>query len=98
MLWLIIIALPAYAIMSLLTFGAFYLDKRRAKLDLRRTPEKTLHTLSFLGGFPGALAAMVLVRHKNRKPMFVAITLSAAAAHAILWIALFALALRLTRA
>lgn len=91
MLWLIIIALPVYAIMSLITFGAFFLDKRRAKLDLRRTPEKTLHLFSFLGGFPGALAAMAIVRHKNRKPMFVAITLSAAVAHAIFWLALFAL-------
>lgn len=41
--------------------------------------------LSLLGGFPGSLAAMALVRHKNRKIGFVLITLAAAAAHFVLW-------------
>ena len=88
---LVILVLTFYAALSLITFIAFFLDKRRAQLDLRRTPERTLHTLSLLGGFPGALAAMTLVRHKNRKLGFVLITLAAAAAHVLAGTALLLL-------
>src|SRR5262245_57980716 len=84
-----------YAALSVIAFAAFALDKRRAQLDLRRTPERTLHTLSFLGGFPGAFAAMALVRHKNRKLGFVLITFAAAAAHILLWAVLGELLLSL---
>lgn len=82
---LVILALTFYAVFSLITFGTFFLDKRRAQLDLQRTPERTLHILSLLGGFPGALAAMAIVRHKNRKPMFVFITMACALLHALAW-------------
>ncbi len=77
-----------YAVMSLVTLAAFALDKARAKLDARRTPEKVLHTLSALGGFPGALAAMILVRHKNRKPGFVALTAIIGLGHVLAWVLL----------
>lgn len=74
-----------YGVMSLITFVVFALDKRAARAGQWRVPEKTLHTLELLGGFPGAWAAMVLVRHKNRKIAFVAVTLGITLLHAAGW-------------
>ncbi|MFZ5493406.1 MAG: DUF1294 domain-containing protein [Pseudomonadota bacterium] len=37
-----------------------------------RTPESTLHLLGLAGGWPGALLAQQLLRHKSSKPSFVA--------------------------
>lgn len=56
---------------SLLTMAAYAIDKHRAIHARRRTPERTLHTLSLLGGWPGALIAMRLFKHKRRKAAFV---------------------------
>lgn len=59
-----------YLLASLATFIAFAIDKSRARRDEWRTPERTLHTFSLIGGFPGAFAAMLVLRHKNRKIVF----------------------------
>ena len=56
-----------YGLMSLITFAVYYLDKRAARLGRPRTPEATLHVLELLGGWPGALLAQRLIRHKNAK-------------------------------
>ena len=85
MLTAALIAIPLYAVVSLTTFIAFALDKRRAQRDIRRIPEATLHLLELLGGFPGAFLAMKFLRHKNRKPRFIAITFAVAALHILLW-------------
>lgn len=82
---LIAISVVAYAALSAVAFATFTFDKQCARLGTRRVPERTLHTLTLLGGFPGSLAAMALVRHKNRKVGFVFITFLAAAAHIALW-------------
>jgi uncharacterized membrane protein YsdA (DUF1294 family) len=91
----LIIAALWYPAISLATFFTFALDKLKAKqrelMPARRISEKTLHTLSLLGGFPGALLAMHLVRHKTHKPLFRAIALLSAALHACLWLAVIAL-------
>lgn len=59
-----------YTVMSLIAFAAHGLDKRAAKRNTRRTPEATLHTLELLGGWPGALAARHLFRHKTKKTSY----------------------------
>jgi len=47
--------LPGYAVLSLVTFCAYWQDKRAAQAGLWRTPESTLHALALLGGWPGAI-------------------------------------------
>ena len=77
-------------VMGPLTFAAFWLDKRRAARAGRRIPERTLHTLELFGGWAGGIAAMRLVRHKNRKVSYWFITALIAAAHVAgaLWLLL----------
>ena len=58
------------AVLSLFTFFMYWKDKRAAIKDKDRTPEKTLHLLSLLGGWPGALLAQKKFRHKTKKIRF----------------------------
>jgi len=67
--WPVLVPL-AYAAMSLVSFLAYRDDKVRAERGLRRTPEKMLHTLDFLGGWPGGLLAQQAFRHKSSKGAF----------------------------
>ena len=62
--------LGLYLVASVVTFIAYALDKSAARNDQRRTPESTLHLFSVAGGWPGALAAQGLLRHKSRKQSF----------------------------
>lgn len=62
-----------YIGLSLLAFLAYAVDKSAAIKGGWRTPEKTLHLLSVAGGWPGALLAQQLLRHKCSKPSFVAV-------------------------
>ena len=61
-----------YGIASLVAFVAYALDKSAARHGRWRTPESTLHGLGLVGGWPGALLAQQLLRHKSSKPSFVA--------------------------
>ncbi|MGB2047801.1 MAG: DUF1294 domain-containing protein, partial [Psychrobacter celer] len=45
-------------------------DKAAAQNGDWRTPESTLHILSALGGWVGALVAQTYLRHKSQKPEF----------------------------
>ena len=56
--------------LSLITFLIYAKDKLAARKDTWRTPEKTLHILSLLGGWPGALLAHRYLRHKSQKKAF----------------------------
>jgi uncharacterized membrane protein YsdA (DUF1294 family) len=62
--------LGVYFIASVVAFVAYALDKSAARSNRWRTAEKTLHFLALLGGWPGALAAQRLLRHKSRKASF----------------------------
>lgn len=66
MLWLS----ACFVVLSLLAFTAYYFDKQAAIRGSRRTPESTLHTLSVLGGWPGAFLAQRILKHKSSKPKF----------------------------
>ncbi len=59
-----------YAIMSVLAFIMYAKDKKAAEWGNWRTPESTLHTLSLLGGWPGAKIAQSFLRHKSSKLSF----------------------------
>lgn len=56
-----------YGIVSLVTALCYAWDKYKASGVRRRTRETTLHLLELLGGWPGALLAQRILRHKNRK-------------------------------
>ncbi len=56
--------------MSIVAFVAYGVDKSAARGDRRRTRESTLHLLALAGGWPGALLAQRVFRHKSRKPAF----------------------------
>jgi len=62
--------LGLYLVASAIAFGAYALDKSAARNDQWRTQESTLHFFALVGGWPGALAAQRLLRHKSRKQSF----------------------------
>ena len=64
-------------IINLISFVLFFIDKQKSKRDKWRIKENTLHFVSFLGGTPGSIAAMILFHHKTKKPKFVMITIIA---------------------
>ncbi|MGE6315207.1 DUF1294 domain-containing protein [Shewanella baltica] len=59
-----------YLTLSLLTFIAYAIDKSAAKRGKWRTKESTLHLLALMGGWPGALFAQNVLRHKSVKASF----------------------------
>ena len=62
--------LGLYAAASVVAFLAYGHDKSAAVRDVWRVKENTLHLFSLLGGWPGALAAQRLFRHKSSKASF----------------------------
>lgn len=60
----------AYAALSLVTFVAYAWDKSSARRGAWRIPEGNLHLLGLAGGWPGALLAQQLLRHKSKKATF----------------------------
>ena len=65
------LAVPlAYAGTSLVAFILYGVDKSAAQNNRWRTPESTLHLVALLGGWPGALLAQDVYRHKSKKAEF----------------------------
>jgi len=58
------------AVLSLVTFTLYFVDKSAARRGQWRIPEYLLHLLALLGGWPGAWAAQRLLRHKSSKASF----------------------------
>ena len=56
---------------NLLGFVLMGADKRRAKMHLRRIPERTLFLSAILGGSVGTIAGMWTFRHKTKHWYFV---------------------------
>jgi uncharacterized membrane protein YsdA (DUF1294 family)/cold shock CspA family protein len=59
-----------YVGLSLLSFLVYAFDKSAAIGKRWRTAESRLHLLSLLGGWPGALVAQRMFRHKSSKMSF----------------------------
>jgi uncharacterized membrane protein YsdA (DUF1294 family)/cold shock CspA family protein len=62
--------LLAYGILSIVTFFAYAFDKAAAVQRTWRTSESTLLSLGLLCGWPGALIAQQVLRHKSSKTSF----------------------------
>lgn len=59
-----------YGIMSLITYLIYSEDKSKAITEDFRIQEKTLHILSLIGGWMGAIIAQQRFRHKTKKSSF----------------------------
>lgn len=67
--WLIVLA-GSVVVMSVVTLLHYAWDKRQSRREGWRVPEKRLHLLALLGGWPGALIGRRLLRHKSVKTRF----------------------------
>ncbi len=89
LLWLrggSLIPLAAYGLMSVVAFLLYWSDKRKARAEQWRTPESVLHALELAGGWPGALLAQQLFRHKTRKVSFQLLFWLIVLVHQVFWI------------
>lgn len=78
--------LVVYTIMSTATFAIYGTDKSRAVQDAWRVPERTLHILEALGGWPGALLAQHFFRHKRQKAAYQVVFWPIVAIHTAFWV------------
>lgn len=60
----------AYIGTSLVSLLVYAVDKSAAVAGGWRVPEQALHLLALAGGWPGAIVAQQLLRHKSNKPAF----------------------------
>lgn len=58
-------------IVNIAAWIMYGLDKWKAKSGAWRIPERTLLLIALAGGSVGALAGMLLFRHKTKKPKFI---------------------------
>ena len=80
------VPLLAYGIASILAIGLYWYDKQQAKAGQWRTPENVLHGVELLGGWPGALVAQQMFRHKTRKLSYQVFFWLIVALHQVVWI------------
>ncbi|WP_082496875.1 DUF1294 domain-containing protein [Microbacterium sp. Leaf288] len=59
-----------YGAASVVAFAAYGIDKAAARRQANRISEQTLLILGLIGGWPGALVAQQVFRHKTRKRSF----------------------------
>lgn len=65
-----ILIFALYLSVSLITFIVYAVDKSAARKGIYRTRESTLHLMSLIGGWPGAIVAQQKLRHKSSKQSF----------------------------
>lgn len=76
----------AYGLASLVCAGLYWHDKRQAQAQGQRIPEKLLHLVELLGGWPGALVAQQLCRHKTRKLSYQVVFWLIVLVHQVVWV------------
>ncbi|MBK5529519.1 DUF1294 domain-containing protein [Pseudomonas sp. TH06] len=81
-----LVPMAAYGIVSVLAFFLYWADKRKARADAWRTPENILHAVEFAGGWPGALIAQQVFRHKTRKVSYQILFWVIVLLHQVFWI------------
>lgn len=57
-------------IVNVVAWLVYGLDKQKAKRHVWRIPERVLIAFAAAGGSVGALAGMMMFRHKTKKPKF----------------------------
>lgn len=57
-------------LVNIVAFSLMGIDKRKAKKNKNRIPEKTLFLWAIAGGSVGSIAGMYFFRHKTRHPSF----------------------------
>ncbi|KIC83556.1 DUF1294 domain-containing protein [Pseudomonas sp. C5pp] len=77
--------LALYPVMSLISLLLYWQDKHQARTQAWRTPEKVLHASELLGGWPGALLAQQLYRHKTRKVSYQLVFWGIVMVHQVFW-------------
>ena len=82
-LWL---PIAGYLVMSVITFGFYYADKKRAEQHRWRVASTSLHVLEAVGGWPGALLAMAMLRHLTRKKEHLTMLCAIIAIHLSVWL------------
>lgn len=75
-----------YVCMSLFSVLQYWCDKHNAQIGQWRIPEKQLHAVELLGGWPGALVAQQLMRHKTQKASFQGLFWLIVALHQVYWL------------
>ncbi len=63
-------ALAVWTAINLVTYIVYAADKGAAENGARRTPERILHLLALIGGWPAAALAQRVLRHKTSKAEF----------------------------
>ena len=76
----------AYLSASLVTFFLYWSDKASAIRGRWRTQESTLHLGELLGGWPGALLAQQVFRHKTRKASYQLVFWGIVMLHQLFWL------------
>lgn len=82
MLWPLLV----YFGMSLLSIWQYSRDKHNAQTGAWRIPEKQLHAVELFGGWPGALIAQQLLRHKTKKASYQGVFWLIVLVHQVYWL------------
>jgi uncharacterized membrane protein YsdA (DUF1294 family) len=81
-----VLPLLIYTILSIISFSIYGYDKYRAINSSWRIREDLLHTLDFLGGWPGGFCAQFYFRHKTRKVSFQIVFWVSVLVHDYFWV------------
>ncbi|MBB5639940.1 DUF1294 domain-containing protein [Cryobacterium roopkundense] len=75
-----------YLLASVVTFILYAVDKSRAQSGGWRVSENTLLLAGLLGGWPGAIVAQQVLRHKTRKKSFLSVFWMSVVANLVIFV------------